>query len=45
VASLGAVGRGRGAIIEIPSLVCRKDPSDFEGSKKDKEVFKDFASR
>jgi hypothetical protein len=37
MASPGTVGRGRGAIIDIPSLLRRRDPSDFEGSKKDKK--------
>jgi hypothetical protein len=39
MASRGTVGRGRGAIIEISSLLCRRDPSDFEGSKEDVWLF------
>jgi hypothetical protein len=42
MASLGTVGGGRGAIIEMPSLLCRRDPSDFARSKKDKRVIKNY---
>ena len=41
MASLGTVGGGRGAIIEMPSLLSRRDPSDFARSKKDKRVVED----